>query len=169
VAGQRFVTFSVNMAIQQAKGAFNPASNNVLVRGNFGGGWDILTNQLTSQGGNIYSGSFLLSSSNTNTSVAYKFFTTGTTPGWEGGDDRTFDLVFNTDGSNSPALVLATNYFGNELFYVTGTPLNAFSTTQGTASAAQSVTVSGQGLTTDVSVLAPTGFEVSTNGASYVG
>jgi len=169
LAGERFVTFSVNMAIQQAKGAFNPASNNVLVRGNFGGGWDILTNQLTSQGGNIYSGSFLLSSSNTNTSVAYKFFTTGTTPGWEAGDDRTFNLVFNTDGSNSPALVLATNYFGNELFYVTGTPLNAFSTTQGTASAAQSVTVSGQGLTTDVSVLAPTGFEVSTNGASYVG
>jgi hypothetical protein len=169
LAGERFVTFSVNMAIQQAKGAFNPASNNVLVRGNFGGGWDILTNQLTSQGGNVYSGSFLLSSSNTNTSVAYKFFTTGTTPGWEAGDDRTFNLVFNTDGSNSPALVLATNYFGNELFYVTGTPLNAFSTTQGTASAAQSVTVSGQGLTTDVSVLAPTGFEVSTNGASYVG
>lgn len=171
LAGERFVTFSVNMAIQQGKGAFNPATNSVEVRGPFNG-WNgnLLTNV---PGGSIYSGTFLLSSSNTNTSIPYKFYAAGTNAaGWEvipGAENRTFDLVFNTNASNAPALVLTTNFFSNELFYVTGTPLNGFGTTQGTASAPQSLTVNGQGLTADVSVVAPTGFEVSTNGASYFG
>ena len=172
LAGERFVTFSVNMAIQEGKGAFNPATNGVLIAGSFNN-WNTSSNSiyaLTNQGNNIYSGSFLLSASTTNSTQEYKYFATGTNAvGYESVGNRPFDLVFNTDGSNSPALVLATNYFSNELFYVTGTPLNAFSTTQGTASSAQSVTVNGQGLTADVSVVAPTGFEVSTNGASYVG
>ena len=172
LAGERFVTFSVNMAIQEGKGAFNPATNGVLIAGSFNN-WNTSSNSiyaLTNQGNNIYSGSFLLSASTTNSTQEYKYFATGTNAvGYESVGNRPFDLVFNTNGSNSPALVLTTNYFGNELFYVTGTPLNAFSTTQGTASSAQSVTVNGQGLTADVSVVAPTGFEVSTNGASYVG
>jgi hypothetical protein len=172
LAGERFVTFSVNMAIQEGKGAFNPATNGVIIAGSFNN-WNTNSNSiyaLTNQGNNIYSGSFLLSASTTNSTQEYKYFATGTNAvGYESAFNRPFDLVFNTDGSNSPALVLATNYFSNELFYVTGTPLNAFSTTQGTASSAQSVTVNGQGLTADVSVVAPTGFEISTNGASYVG
>jgi len=172
LAGERFVTFSVNMAIQEGKGAFNPATNGVIIAGSFNN-WNTSSNSiyaLTNQGNNIYSGSFLISASTTNSTQEYKYFATGTNAvGYESAFNRPFDLVFNTDGSNSPALVLTTNYFGNELFYVTGTPLNAFSTTQGTASSAQSVTVNGQGLTADVSVVAPTGFEVSTNGASYVG
>ncbi len=172
LAGERFVTFSVNMAIQEGKGAFNPATNGVIIAGSFNN-WNTSSNSiyaLTNQGNNIYSGSFLISASTTNSTQEYKYFATGTNAvGYESAFNRPFDLVFNTDGSNSPALVLTTNYFSNELFYVTGTPLNAFSTTQGTASSAQSVTVNGQGLTADVSVVAPTGFEVSTNGASYVG
>ena len=161
LAGERFVTFSVNMAIQEGKGAFNPATNGVLIAGSFNN-WNTNSNSiyaLTNQGNSIYSGSFLISASTTNSTQEYKYFATGTNAvGYESAFNRPFDLVFNTDGSNSPALVLATNYFSNELFYVTGTPLNAFSTTQGTASSAQSVTVNGQGLTADVSVVAPTGF-----------
>ena len=50
---------------------------------------------------------------------------------------------------------------------VTGGTLTAFSTVAGTASAAQSFTVSGQNLTSDITVTAPTGFEVSTDAVSY--
>lgn len=50
---------------------------------------------------------------------------------------------------------------------VTGGTLTAFSTVAGTASAAQSFTVSGQNLTSDITVTAPTGFEVSTDAQSY--
>ena len=50
---------------------------------------------------------------------------------------------------------------------VTGGTLTVFSTVAGTASAAQSFTVSGSNLTSDITVTAPTGFEVSTDAASY--
>ncbi|NBT48882.1 MAG: hypothetical protein EBT07_13895, partial [Actinobacteria bacterium] len=50
---------------------------------------------------------------------------------------------------------------------VTGGTLTAFSTVAGTASAAQSFTVSGSNLTSDITVTAPTGFEVSTDALSY--
>jgi len=45
--------------------------------------------------------------------------------------------------------------------------LSAFSTTAGTASAAQTFTASGSNLAGNLVVTAPTGFEVSSNGASY--
>jgi Putative Ig domain/Cadherin domain len=45
--------------------------------------------------------------------------------------------------------------------------LSAFTTTAGTASAAQTFSVTGSNLTTDVTVTAPTGFEVSKDGMSY--
>ena len=50
---------------------------------------------------------------------------------------------------------------------VTGGTLTAFSTVAGTASAAQSFTVSGSNLNSDITVTAPTGFEVSTDATSY--
>jgi hypothetical protein len=50
---------------------------------------------------------------------------------------------------------------------VTGGTLTAFSTVAGTASAAQSFSVSGSNLTSDITVTAPTGFEVSTDALSY--
>lgn len=49
---------------------------------------------------------------------------------------------------------------------VTGS-FSAFTTTQGTPSASQSVTVSGSGLTANASVSAPTGYEVSLNNSSF--
>jgi hypothetical protein len=64
-------------------------------------------------------------------------------------------------------MTLPAVYFSNQLFYVNGTPLSPFSTAEGTPSAAQSITVNGQGLTAGISVSAPSGFEVSTDDASY--
>ncbi|OQY91685.1 MAG: hypothetical protein B6D39_06185, partial [Anaerolineae bacterium UTCFX2] len=45
--------------------------------------------------------------------------------------------------------------------------LAAFSTTMGTPSAAQTYTVSGSDLTANISISAPSGFEISTNGSTY--
>ena len=53
---------------------------------------------------------------------------------------------------------------------LTGTATaEAFTTTYGTASAAQTFVISGSGLTADLSVVAPSGFEVSSSGSSYGG
>jgi hypothetical protein len=162
---------SVNMAIQEGKGAFNPATNGVIIAGSFNN-WNTSSNSiyaLTNQGNNIYSGSFLLSSSTTNSTQEYKYFAIGTNAvGYESAFNRPFDLVFNTDGSNSPALVLATNYFSNELFYATPTSLSGFATTQGTPSTNQSFTLVGLGLSNNITVTAPVDFELSADGgASY--
>jgi hypothetical protein len=47
--------------------------------------------------------------------------------------------------------------------------LTGFTTTAGTASAAQTFTVTGANLSADVTVTAPTGFEVATDGATFAG
>jgi hypothetical protein len=52
---------------------------------------------------------------------------------------------------------------------VTSGTLSAFSTTYGTASASSSVSVAGAGLTADIVVTAPSGFEVSTTAGSGYG
>jgi len=52
--------------------------------------------------------------------------------------------------------------------YASGTLTN-FVTTNGTASAAQSISVTGSNLTASITNTAPTGFEVSTNGSAYAG
>jgi hypothetical protein len=52
--------------------------------------------------------------------------------------------------------------------YTTGT-LSAFTTAPGTASTAQTYTVSGESLTGDISIVAPTGFELSSDGTTYSG
>lgn len=48
----------------------------------------------------------------------------------------------------------------------TGT-LSSFTTCEGTASSAQSVTIGGSGVTSNVSVTVPTGLELSTDGSTY--
>jgi hypothetical protein len=64
--------------------------------------------------------------------------------------------------------VLATNYFGNELFYAMPTSLSGFTTTQGTPSTNQSFTLVGLGLSNNITVTAPVDFELSADGgASY--
>lgn len=79
---------------------------------------------------------------------------------WDGFANDTFDGL----GSHCPVAPTAT-------ITVTGTPLTAFTTTAlNTPSAEQSYQVSGTNLTTDITVTAPTHFEVSlTTGAGFGG
>jgi len=52
-------------------------------------------------------------------------------------------------------------------FSASTSSLSGFSTTEGTASTAQTFTLTGANLTSNLTVAAPTGFEVSTDGATY--
>jgi hypothetical protein len=52
---------------------------------------------------------------------------------------------------------------------IMGTPLSAFTTFEGTPSVSQSYSVSGTNLTANISVTAPTGFEISTSSGSGFG
>ena len=81
-------------------------------------------------------------------------------------NDSFVNRTLTLGGSGTPQNV-PTVFFSNQLFYTTGSAPNAFSTTQGTPSAAQNVTVSGQGLTANVIATAPVGFEVSADGITY--
>ena len=65
--------------------------------------------------------------------------------------------IFTIDPAGMPNISLSTS------------GLNAMTTITGTASSAQTYTVSGSNLTADVIVTAPTNFEVSTNGTTYSG
>ncbi|NUY81874.1 hypothetical protein HUK80_13300 [Flavobacterium sp. MAH-1] len=64
-------------------------------------------------------------------------------------------LTFTIDPAGVPAISVST------------TSLSGFTTVTGTASTAQTYTVSGANLTADVGVAAPANFEVSTNGTTY--
>jgi len=164
----RDVTFSVDMSIQQGKGLFDPATGVVELRG-IGGFGAAEAKTLTRVGTSlVYEGTFAVPGDSGST-FAYKFYSAGVTPGG-------FEIVNPNDlfqnrtvtlGASGTPQVLTLAYFSNELFYVTGTPLSAFSTSQGTASAAQSVTLTGQGLTGNIVATAPTGFEVSADGLTY--
>jgi len=164
----RDVTFSVDMSIQEGKGLFNPSTGVVELRG-IGGFGAAEAKTLTRVGTSlVYEGTFAVPGDD-GSSFAYKFYSTGVTAGG-------FEVINPNDlfqnrtatlGTSGTPQTLPLAYFSNELFYVTGTPLSAFSTVQGTASTAQSVTVNGQGLTGDIIATAPTGFEVSADGTTY--
>ena len=164
----RDVTFSVDMSIQQAKGLFNPATGTVELRGlgsfNAGDAKPLTRVGTTS----VYTGSFAVAG-DAGTSFAYKFFSAGVT-------DSGFEILNPNDlfqnrtatlGASETPQVLSLAYFSNQLFYTTGAAPNPFSTTQGIASAAQSLTINGQGLTADIVATAPTGYEVSADGITY--
>ncbi|MBJ7420464.1 MAG: hypothetical protein JHD18_09310, partial [Rhodoferax sp.] len=136
------------MSIQQAKGLFNPSTGVVELRGlgSFGAA-DAKT--LTRVGTTlVYTGTYAVGG-DAGTVFSYKFYSSGVTAGGYETIDPNDGYVNRTAtlGASGTPQVLPLAYFSNELFYVTGTPLNAFSTTQGTASASQIVTVNGQGLT----------------------
>jgi len=171
----RNVTFRVDMGVQQALGLFDPATGTVQLRsGSFGeGDARALTRQGTTA---VFSGTFSIPGE-AGTTFQYKLWSPGinfynvpSNTGFEQIDlsnpfvNRTLTL-----GTSGVAMNPDVVYFSNQLFYVPGTPLSAFSTTQGTASTAQSITVSGQGLTGNIVATAPTGFEVSADGVSFAG
>ena len=163
----RDVTFAVDMSIQQAKGLFNPATGTVELRGigSFGSA-DAKT--LTRDGSTlVYKGTYAVAG-DAGTAFSYKFFSSGlTASGYEIVNPA--DLFVNRSvnlGTSAVAQILGTSYFSNELFCVTGAPTD-FSATQGTASAAQTFGVNGQGLTGDIVATAPSGFEVSSDGTTF--
>lgn len=164
----RNIAFSVDMSVQAAKGLFNPATGTVQLRGigsfNEGDAQPLVREGETL----VYAGTFEVPG-DAGSDFAYKFFSSGlTASGFE--IINPDDLFINRTVTLGPAdalQVLPVAYFSNELFYVTGTPLSAFATTQGTPSAAQSVTINGQGLTANIVATAPTGFEISADGITY--
>ena len=70
---------------------------------------------------------------------------------------RLDDIKLTGSASSSPSLTPSVS------------TLSAFSTTAGTASAAQTFTVAGANLSANVTVTAPTGFEVATDGVTFGG
>jgi hypothetical protein len=175
----RQVTFSVDMSVQVALGLFDPDETDpavggvVQVRGisgNFDSG-----PQLTRQGTSfVYSGTFEVGGNGGET-FGYKFWSPGinfynipNNTGFEQINlaDQFENRTVTLEADGVP-MNLPTVYFSNQLFYLVGTAPNPFSTTQGTASAAQSVTINGQGLTADIIATAPAGFEVSSDGIAY--
>lgn len=169
----RDVTFRVDMSIQQALGLFDPATGTVQLRsGSFGEGD---ARALTRDGQTaVFSATFAVPGNQGDT-FQYKFWSPGlnfyNVPNNTGFEQINLANQFQnrviTLEANGVAMNLPNVYFSNQLFYINGAPLNAFSTTQGTPSAAQSVTVNGQGLTADIVATAPAGFEVSSDGVTY--
>jgi uncharacterized protein YfaS (alpha-2-macroglobulin family) len=78
------------------------------------------------------------------------------------------NITVSSNGATSQTVAVSGTAVPMPSVTTTGT-LAAFSTTAGTASAPQTFTVSGANLTGDVTVTAPSGFEVSNGGASYAG
>ncbi len=169
----RNVTFRVDMSVQQALGIFDPAIGSVQLRsGSFGEGD---ARALTREGETaVFSGTFAIPGE-AGTTFQYKFWSPGlnfyNVPNNTGFEqivlgDPFINRTLSLGVSGTPQTV-PTAFFSNQLFYTTASAPNAFSTTQGTPSAAQNVTVSGQGLTANVIATAPVGFEVSADGITY--
>ncbi len=78
------------------------------------------------------------------------------------------NITVSSTGVTSQAVAVSGTVVPPPSITLTGI-LAAFSTTAGTASAAQTFTVSGANLTGDVTVTAPSGFELSSGGGSYAG
>ncbi|MBX9781905.1 MAG: DUF2341 domain-containing protein, partial [Chitinophagaceae bacterium] len=89
-------------------------------------------------------------------------FTAGGTSG-AGSVNAVVDNVPNNEASPARAIITV---LAPPTVTVTGTPLSAFTSCSGTASAAQSFTVSGSNLTTDIIITAPAGFQISTTSGS---
>ncbi len=98
-------------------------------------------------------------------------FTTGSSPysvaiGDLDGDGKP-DLATANSGANTVSIFHNADFVGPSIT-TTGTP-TAFTACAGTASAQQSFTVSGSNLTANITLTAPTGFEVSTTSGSGFG
>lgn len=190
VSGGRNITFNVDMTVMEALGRIDttdPASV-VKVVGSFNN-WDTgaATYQLTNAATNgIYTGTFFITG-NEGSTMQYKFFSPGINYFVAADPNNTgFEIINQANNLQNRTNVLgptgaATNYstvfFSDQLFGVMNSvtsPLPAssftnFTTTQGTASGAQSVAISGRSLGGNVVATAPTGFQVSLDGTNYFG
>jgi predicted membrane protein len=78
-------------------------------------------------------------------------------------------ITVASTGATSATLSVSGTVNAAPSLTVSPASLSGFTATQGTASAAQTFTVSGANLTGNVTVTAPSGFEVSNGGGSYLG
>ena len=86
------VTFQVNLAVQTARGAFDPASGTLSVAGQFNN-WNTTASPLTNSPSDpyLYAATINISTVAPGGSVPYKFVINGGT--WEAGDNRAFILA----------------------------------------------------------------------------
>lgn len=112
------VTFQVNMAVQAAGGAFNPATMTAEARGAFNG-WSSGFTLTNSPGNtNVYSGTYPVPNT-VGSSVAYKFvINNGGAANWEspastGGGDRTF--ILQSTAQTLPVVFFADTSFADIL------------------------------------------------------
>jgi predicted membrane protein len=110
-------------------------------------------------GSNAYSGTVTLTpSSGTVSLTTIDVRLTGTGSGTVSGN-----ISHTSTGASSPTIAIT----GTVRTITVSASLNAFSTAQGTPSTSQSYTVSGTGLTTDITITAPPGFEIRTGSNAY--
>ncbi len=85
-------------------------------------------------------------------------------------DQATVEYVrSNTTGISHSYPIAPNSSSSDPTITITGTPLSSFSSEPGTPSAEQSYTVSGSNLTDDITINAPTDFEISTTSGSGFG
>ncbi len=110
------VTFRVDMGLQVWKGAFNPTTGQVVVRGNFqadagdpGGNWQGNFFALTDPDGDtIYTRTVNMPASTVNNTYEFKFVIAP--DGWESNPNRTFTVT-------SPSVMLPVYWFNNDSIY----------------------------------------------------
>ena len=120
--------------------------------------------EISKDGINFAGTQTLTNSSGTVASTTISVRLTGTTVGTPSGD-----ISHVSSGASTQNVAVSGTVTGNPTITVTGTPLNAFSTNEGTPSATQTYSVGGSFLTNDISITAPTGFEISTSVGSGFG
>lgn len=85
------VTFQVDMTVQIAKGAFDPAADKIQVRGSFNE-WGTTDMTPTAEGSKVYAATISVPAG----IIKYKFFFKhGTTETWESGDDKAYTVSAN--------------------------------------------------------------------------
>lgn len=111
------VTFRVDMGLQVWKGAFNPTTGQVVVRGNFqtdagdpGGNWQGNFFALSDPDGDtVYTLTVNFPSTTAGNNYEFKFVIAP--DGWEGGNNRTFTVT-------APSTVLPIYWFSNDSLYL---------------------------------------------------
>lgn len=110
------VTFAVDMGVQVFKGLFNPATQNVVIRGDFqtaagdpGGNWQGSFFQMTdTDGDTIYTLTVNFPAATSGNSYEHKFVIAPDT--WEGAPNRPFTIT-------PPSVTLPVRWFGNDSLY----------------------------------------------------
>jgi hypothetical protein len=149
-ASQNFTVSASNLS---------PAADNITVTGT--------TNYEVSADNSTWTGSFTIpyTGGALSATTVYVRLKAGLSAGTYNGEN----IAFSGGGATSSVTANGSVTAGSPVVSAAPTSLTGFTTSQGTPSAAQSFTVDGNNLTTDVVVTAPTDFEVSLSSGSGYG